>query len=206
MVPVSNQEEFQEMSEFQETVDKVNAMTEDEVNAEISEREQRTLEKINASEGEVKETFTHKDDTFTITSHTTREGCWNYSKLTIVRPHYEPIVVPRNYHSMWHTLVTNHPSANEYLLCGHDYQGYDCINLTNWTRHKYVPRETFYGCGFCWDEVEYDPEEVQLIVEGCYWACPYDRVVYDFKKPDELPYPELSRKYIDDDDDDEDDE
>lgn len=32
-----------------------------------------------------------------------------------------------------------------------------------------------------------------LIVDGCYWACPYELVAFDFSKPMDLPYPELHR-------------
>jgi hypothetical protein len=32
-----------------------------------------------------------------------------------------------------------------------------------------------------------------LAVDGCYWACPYDLVFYDFREPDILPFPEMQR-------------
>ena len=32
-----------------------------------------------------------------------------------------------------------------------------------------------------------------LAVDGCYWACPYEIVFYDFSDPSRLPLPELDR-------------
>jgi hypothetical protein len=32
-----------------------------------------------------------------------------------------------------------------------------------------------------------------LAVDGCYWACPFDVVLYDFRNPEDLPLRELSR-------------
>ncbi|MHC4478215.1 MAG: hypothetical protein ACYTEL_21465 [Planctomycetota bacterium] len=32
-----------------------------------------------------------------------------------------------------------------------------------------------------------------LAVDGCYWACPYDLVFYDFRNPDILPLDEIKR-------------
>lgn len=49
------------------------------------------------------------------------------------------------------------------------------------------------GWGFCWANVLPSPDGMTLAVEGCYWACPYDLVFYDFSQPDCLPLPELRR-------------
>jgi hypothetical protein len=43
------------------------------------------------------------------------------------------------------------------------------------------------------------PDGLTLAVEGCYWACPYDLVFYNFSDPTKLPLPELTRieEYLD---------
>jgi hypothetical protein len=181
------------MSDFEENMKRYKAMTEQEVAAEFEKHEQDTL-KYTDSEPIHIETFAHGQFGLTVTTHKTKEGCWSYSKGVVSAPGKEPIVIPRNYHSFWHLFV-DHPNGKKYLLCGHDYQGYDCVNLTDWVRHKHVPREALWGVGFCWARVEYDKETVQLEVDGCYWACPYEIVRYDFSNPDVLPYKELSRDY-----------
>ena len=183
------------MPDFEERVKRYEAMTQAELDAEFDRGEKDTLGFVN-SEPVTTETLNHGRFQLTITTHKTEDGCWNYSKGQIVCVgimDLEPIIIPRNYHSFWHVFV-DHPNGNQYLLCGHDYQGYDCINLTTWVRHKYVPRAALWGCGFCWAKVEYDKEKNQVVVDGCYWACPYEIVRYDFSNPDTLPFPELSRE------------
>lgn len=160
-------------AEFQKELDAVNALTDQEIYEKDEAREAETLKFV---QSEPKETsvFVHAPFTLTVTIHDTKEGCWQYSKGTIAAPDREPIIIPRNYHSMWHLFV-DHPNFNQYLLLGHDYQGYDCVNLTDWVRHKHLPREAFYGMGFCWRSVEFDDTEgPRLIVNGCFWGGPDD--------------------------------
>jgi hypothetical protein len=141
----------------------------------------------------------------------TEKGCWNYTKGVVrdLRTGEELFTILRNYSSFLFRWI-EHENGNEYLLCGEDYQGYVCLNLTKRQKHVYFPDAGFQGCGFCWTDIEeYEPDWKQEIrVDGCYWACPYEIVWYDFSNPDSLPYPENRREYEDyeDDDDDEDEE
>ena len=67
-------------------------------------------------------------------------------------------------------------------------------------------QEAKKGHGFCWTCARFDADASTVEVDGCYWACPYETVVYDFSKPRKQPYKELSRipyAYPDDEDDDE---
>jgi len=100
--------------------------------------------------------------------------------------------IKRNYSHFWHCWV-EHPNGKEYLLCGEDYQGYSLLNLTDEAYHVYFPEEGYKGAGFCWVRVYPSPDQLMLAVDGCYWACPYDLVFYDFRTPDKLPYRELGR-------------
>ena len=123
-----------------------------------------------------------------------KEVCWNYSRGIVSEISTGRIIadVRRNYGNFWHTWI-EHPNGNEYLLCGEDYQGYSVVNLTHGTYQVYFPDEGHQGFGFCWAAVYPSPDKIILAVDGCYWACPYEVVFYDFREPDNLPYRELDR-------------
>lgn len=79
------------------------------------------------------------------------------------------------------------------MLCGEDYQGYSVIQCKSGRVEIYFPDEGFDGGGFCWAAVHPSPDGLTLAVEGCYWACPYEIVFYDFTDPMVLPLKELAR-------------
>lgn len=119
---------------------------------------------------------------------------WEYSRGIVSRVSGGKVIadVKRNYGHFWHTFV-DHPDGNEYLLCGEDYQGYSAVNLTEGGYRVYFPEEGHQGAGFCWAAVYPSPDKCVLAVDGCFWACPYEIVFYDFRTPDELPYKVLGR-------------
>jgi hypothetical protein len=47
--------------------------------------------------------------------------------------------------------------------------------------------------GFCWASVHPAPDGLTLAIEGCYWACPYELVFYDFRDPQNVPLLEIAR-------------
>jgi hypothetical protein len=100
--------------------------------------------------------------------------------------------IRRNHIHFWYAWV-EHPNGNEYLLCGEDYQGYSILNLTSGKYQTYFPEEAYKGWGFCWIEAYPSPDGLLLAGDGCYWAHPTDLVIYDFRNPEKLPYPELGR-------------
>lgn len=100
--------------------------------------------------------------------------------------------VKRNYGHFWHAWV-DHPNGNEYLLCGEDYQGYSILNLASGKYQVYFPEAGYRGTGFCWVAVYPSPDGLILAVDGCYWAHPYALVMFDFRNPESMPYPELVR-------------
>lgn len=118
---------------------------------------------------------------------------WDYSigKVDDMNNNETLFTVHRNYPHFWHTFV-KHSNGNEYLLCGEDYQGYTVINLTE--REEQVVRNegADTGSGFCFANVIPSPDGNTLAVDGCYWACPYDIVFYDFTEPDVVPLNKLS--------------
>ena len=137
------------------------------------------------------------------------KGYWDYIEgiITLVKTNEELFIIRRNYGTWWSRFI-NHQNGNDYLLCGEDYQGYVCLNLTEKKKHVYYPEGALAGCGFCWIEVrEYEEEyDDTITVEGCYWGAPYEKVVYNFSDPDKVPYPEVDRWVIDEDDWDEEEE
>jgi len=139
---------------------------------------------------------------FQIETHrySTGPNTWNYSRGLITRLSDNKVLadVKRNYGHFWHAWV-QHKNGNEYLLCGEDYQGYSVLNLTNEKYHVYFPEEGFKGTGFCWAAAFPSPDGLVLTVDGCYWACPYELVFYDFREPEKLPYKEMARYGIIDD-------
>jgi hypothetical protein len=126
--------------------------------------------------------------------YSTGPKSWAYSRGKVKRLSDNKVIadVKRNYGSFWHTWV-NHPNGCEYLLCGEDYQGYSIVNLSQETYDVFFPKNGYKGFGFCWTVVYPSPDGLVLAVDGCYWACPYEIVFYDFSNPKNLPLPEIDR-------------
>lgn len=130
----------------------------------------------------------------TLDYYSTGAGTWDYSRgrVTSVRGDRPIADIKRNYGVFWHKWIT-HANGNEYLLCGEDYQGQTVVNLSKGETRSYFPEDGYEGGGFCWAAAYPSPDSEVLAIEGCYWACPYDVVFFDFSSPDELPYRELAR-------------
>ena len=119
---------------------------------------------------------------------------WDISQGIVTRMEDQRVIadVKRNIGHFWHAWV-QHANGYEYLLCGEDYQGYSVINLTTEKTHVYFPEAGYDGFGFCWTAVYPSPDSLMLAVDGCYWACSYEVVFYDFRDPEHLPLPEIER-------------
>ncbi len=130
----------------------------------------------------------------TISSYHTGENTWQYTRGIIKDSKNNKVIadIKRNYSHFWYSWV-QHANGNEYLLCGEDYQGQTIVNVTKGTTKNYFPEAGFDGYGFCWLNAIASNKGNIIAVEGCYWACPYDIVFFDFSNPDELPYKELMR-------------
>lgn len=129
-----------------------------------------------------------------ICQYRTGAQSWNYSRGIIKATDDSRTIadIKRNYGHFWYSWV-EHANGNEYLLCGEDYQGYCVINLSLGTQHIHFPERGHQGYGFCWIAVYPSPDTLMLAVDGCYWACPYELVLYDFREPDKLPLTEIER-------------
>jgi len=120
-----------------------------------------------------------------LTSFSTGPGTWSYTQGTVYHlGSDEPVaVVQRNYHSFPFLFVEGHPNGHDYLVCGEDYQGQTVIELDTGKRRDLLPEDASKGWGFCWVGYEWVPSMQALLVEGCYWACPYEFRFYDFSDP-----------------------
>lgn len=138
-------------------------------------------------------TFHHSPSykfTLVIQKYSTGPNTWDYSR-GIVTNHDEVIAdIIRNYGHFPFCFAEK--DGKEYLLYGEDYQGYGILDLETGERKDYLPTEAKKGFGFCWAEIK--QEGGNLLVNGCFWACPYENVTYDFSNPMELPYKELKRE------------
>ncbi|MFF2484257.1 hypothetical protein [Paenibacillus sp. NPDC058071] len=121
---------------------------------------------------------------------------YNYSKGIVMDSNNNTIdIIYRNFDPFLFSWVE--VNGIEYLLCGLDYQGYSIVNLSNKETKHYVPEEAYNGRGFCWAEIMYFPQKKIIVVDGCYWAYPYELVFYDFSNPMNVPYKELFRVEVD---------
>ena len=129
-----------------------------------------------------------------ITSYGTKPGCWNYSRGRVYAGETLVSDVKRNYSSFEWAWAEGHPNGHDYLLCGEDYQGQTVIELDTGKRvDSGATEDTMKGFGFCWVRISPSPDKKVLAVDGCYWACPYEVVLFDFREPMKLPLPELER-------------
>ena len=79
----------------------------------------------------------------------------------------------------------------EYLVCSEALDGQTVIDLTHRQMASWCGSDRENG--FIWVEYFPSPTGQRLAVIGCYWACPYEVVVYDFTSPMNLPLTELAR-------------
>ncbi|MEM7221949.1 MAG: hypothetical protein AAF495_03155 [Pseudomonadota bacterium] len=130
----------------------------------------------------------------TIDTYSTGENTWEFTRGIVRRAGSGKTIadVKRNYSNFWHSWV-QHANGNEYLLCGEDYQGQTVVNLTKGDTYTYFPKAGHGGFGFCWLAAFPSPDSTVIAVDGCYWACPYEIVFFDFTTPDDLPYREYLR-------------
>lgn len=120
-----------------------------------------------------------------LTSFSTGKGTWSYRQGQVYTQGSDtPIAtVQRNYHSFPFLFVEGHPNGHDYLVCGEDYQGQTVIELDTGRRRDELPDAAKKGHGFCWAGFEFVPSMQALLVDGCYWAAPYEFRFYDFTDP-----------------------
>ena len=120
---------------------------------------------------------------------------WEYSQGVVrrVRDRREIADVRRNYGMFPFAWCEDHPSRHDYLIAGEDYQGQTVLELDTAARVDHLPDTAERGTAFCWAKHYVSPDKTVLVVDGCFWACPYELVAFDFTSPLRLPYEKLHR-------------
>lgn len=80
----------------------------------------------------------------------------------------------------------------DYLLYPEFLGGYSIYNTKSNELHSYYSESD----PFIWTEITFLSDINQLEVIGCYWACPMEKILYDCTDICNLPYPILSRTYL----------
>jgi hypothetical protein len=76
---------------------------------------------------------------------------------------------------------------DEFLLLAEDLEGQSVYSPTLLRFGSVAPEEeTFIWCSF-----HPSPSGRYIAIEGCYWACPYMTIIYDFADPFSLPLPKV---------------
>lgn len=90
-----------------------------------------------------------------------------------------------------------HANGKDYLVYNIDLYGYSVMELPTGQSADYVPFLSFEGGGetFIWCDKFYSPVNNLLVVDGCYWACPWHLEFYDFSNPLSLPLPKYCDSY-----------
>lgn len=117
---------------------------------------------------------------------TVNVSCGRWKSVGVVRDAAGQILatINRNYSSFPHLFVEGHPNGHDYLVCGENYQGQTVIELDTLKRVDYLPKMAQLGFGFCWADMHVpENDKTVLFVIGCYWAAPYETVIYDFSHP-----------------------
>jgi predicted protein tyrosine phosphatase len=140
-------------------------------------------------------TFLSPSGKFSLTTSiwTGSDSGWHYSRGLVRRSDTDIIIadIQRNHATFWHCWVVK--EGREYLLCGEDYQGYNVIEVGSGRNVFTFPPAAFEGRGFCWTGVKPSPDCNTLAVEGCFWPCEAELVLFDFSVPMASPLPEKRR-------------
>jgi len=126
-----------------------------------------------------------------IHTYKTSEGCWNYSRGRVYRVSDGGLIsdIKRNYSTFHHAFVVK--NGVEYLIGGRSYMNQTIVNLDEGREVEVSDEDRMkMGNAFCWAMPVLSPDGNTLVVDGCYWAAPYEFKFFDFTDPDR-GWPEL---------------
>ena len=124
-------------------------------------------------------------------------GCWNVLSIEVRRTEDNALIgtTTRNFHDheILHFVAQD---GVDYLVISENYHGgHGVMNLATGEKAVYDPEDTPHEKNqqfWCWAApVSHDPASKELVIAWCYWACPYDRITFDFSNPMAPPYPIL---------------
>lgn len=130
------------------------------------------------------------------TLNATRPGGGTLLEVVVREQATERVIArtSRNYHSAG-ILHFVSQDGHDYLIISENYHGgHGCIDLATGEKASFTPEVTRPNEQFwCWSEgISHDPETKHLVISGCYWAAPYERITFDFSRPMQPPYPILA--------------
>jgi len=112
-----------------------------------------------------------------------------YFSIAVVRradSGHEISTIKRNDSRCFYGWVSQ--AGHDYLLFSEDLEGQTVVDLANGNVVGYSSPDD----PFIWTEFHASPDRTKLAIVGCYWACPYQVTVYDFRAPLDLPLPKLA--------------
>lgn len=125
----------------------------------------------------------------------TKPGSWDYSQGKVYAiGSDEPIgTIQRNYGAFPFLFIEDH-EGHDYLVGGENYQGQTVIQLDTGKKVNNLSHGHEKGFGFCWSSYEFNKQHKMLVVDGCYWACPYEIKLFDFSDPIGKGWVEIENK------------
>lgn len=128
----------------------------------------------------------------------TLKGCWDYTLGIVKNIEFDTVVakVSRNYSIFSHNWIVK--DGEDYLITAENYQGLTVINCDKGWCKSYVEKAALKGAGFCFSSASVSPNGKYLIICGCIWGGQYDKRVYDFSNPEQMPYRYIKNVYYDD--------
>ena len=86
--------------------------------------------------------------------------------------------------------------GRNYLLLPEDLEGQTVVDLTTGRVEGFSSPDDH----FIWTEYHPSPDTSLMAIVGCYWACPYQVTVYDFRDPMNLPLRKLGEFVLEEND------
>lgn len=126
-----------------------------------------------------------------IHNYKTKDGCWNYSRGRVYRVSDGNLIadIKRNYSTFHHAFVVK--DGTEYLIGGRSYMNQTIVNCDAGCEVEVSDKDRMkMGVAFCWARPMLSLDGNTLVVDGCYWASPYEFKFFDFTNPDR-GWPEL---------------
>lgn len=118
-----------------------------------------------------------------VSEYSTKEGFWHYSGAKVYKNDLV-VEVHRNYSSFPYLFIEGHIDGHDYLFCGEDYQGQTVVQLDTGLIKNYMSPGAEKGWGFCWASFgPVSPTGECMVIEGCYWAAPYEIRIIDIRTP-----------------------
>lgn len=118
-------------------------------------------------------------------------NCPNYGAISVATVRASATgdiiaTVKRNDDRWFHGWIIG--NDGDYLACSEDLEGQTIVNLRNGNVVGFSSKDD----PFIWCEFYPSSDKKRLAIIGCYWACPYMVIVYDFGTPMSLPLPKIA--------------